>query len=159
MSSSTTRKVVTVAVAIAVIGGLAAFNATFSKGKVDASRVEASAERQEKLKLAQAGTTDQAEAAPSEKPAAPAKDTSSWPATAPDKFKLKFECSNGDFVLEINKSWAPVGVERFYEICRKASMTTRVSSGSFPGSSFNGASRATRIWRRSGGKPRSRMTR
>ncbi len=116
---SNLRKLLTVAVAIAVIGGLAAFNATFSKGKVDASRVEASEERQEKLELAQAGTTDQGDAAAAEKTATPSKDTSAWPATAPDNFKLKFECSNGDFVLEINKSWAPLGVERFYEICKE----------------------------------------
>lgn len=35
---------------------------------------------------------------------------------APDVFKVKFETSKGDFVLEIHKDWAPVGVERFHEL-------------------------------------------
>lgn len=35
---------------------------------------------------------------------------------APDKFKVKFETSAGDFVLEVVRKWAPNGVDRFYEL-------------------------------------------
>lgn len=35
---------------------------------------------------------------------------------APDLFKVKFETTKGDFVLEIHKDWAPIGVERFHEL-------------------------------------------
>lgn len=109
----------TVALALAVLAGLVTFNKFFAQEKVDASRIEATAERAEKLQLAQAGAAE-APAKPAEAaPAAPAEDTSAWPATAPDVYKLKFECSNGDFVLEIRKEWAPLGAERFYEICKE----------------------------------------
>lgn len=35
---------------------------------------------------------------------------------APDKFKVKFETTKGEFVLEITKDLAPIGVERFHEL-------------------------------------------
>ena len=42
-----------------------------------------------------------------------------WPETAPDKFKVKFECTNGEFIIECYKEWAPLGVERFYQLVRE----------------------------------------
>src|SRR5262245_54400907 len=35
---------------------------------------------------------------------------------APDLFKVKFETSKGDFVLQVHKDWAPLGAERFYQL-------------------------------------------
>jgi cyclophilin family peptidyl-prolyl cis-trans isomerase len=35
---------------------------------------------------------------------------------APDLFKVKFETTKGDFVLELHKDWAPLGVERFHQL-------------------------------------------
>jgi peptidyl-prolyl cis-trans isomerase A (cyclophilin A) len=35
---------------------------------------------------------------------------------APDTFKVKFETSKGDIVLQIHKEWAPNGVDRFHEL-------------------------------------------
>jgi peptidyl-prolyl cis-trans isomerase A (cyclophilin A) len=37
---------------------------------------------------------------------------------APDVYKVKFETSKGDFVLQINKEWAPIGAQRFYELVK-----------------------------------------
>jgi len=37
---------------------------------------------------------------------------------APGVFKVKFECSNGDFIVECNKDWAPIGVQRFYDLVK-----------------------------------------
>ena len=36
----------------------------------------------------------------------------------PDIFRVKFETSQGDFVVEANKAWAPRGVDRFHELVR-----------------------------------------
>ena len=35
-----------------------------------------------------------------------------------DTFKVKFECSNGNFVVEVHRDWAPVGVRRFEELVK-----------------------------------------
>lgn len=36
--------------------------------------------------------------------------------TAPDNFKVKFETTKGDFIMEIHRDWAPNGVDRFYNL-------------------------------------------
>jgi len=41
------------------------------------------------------------------------------PKELPNVFKVKFETSVGDFVVEIHKDWAPIGVERFAELLRE----------------------------------------
>jgi peptidyl-prolyl cis-trans isomerase A (cyclophilin A) len=35
---------------------------------------------------------------------------------APDVYKVKFETSKGDFVVQVNKEWAPQGAERFFQL-------------------------------------------
>ncbi len=34
---------------------------------------------------------------------------------APAKYKVKFETTAGDFVVDVTREWAPVGADRFYE--------------------------------------------
>ncbi len=36
----------------------------------------------------------------------------------PETFSVKFETSQGDFVVEANRAWAPHGVDRFHELVR-----------------------------------------
>jgi peptidyl-prolyl cis-trans isomerase A (cyclophilin A) len=36
----------------------------------------------------------------------------------PDVFRVRFQTSQGDFVVEATKSWAPRGVDRFHELVR-----------------------------------------
>ena len=60
--------------------------------------------------LAGCGKTDQTEKKP-----------------VPDVYKVKFETTKGDFVIEVTKAWAPLGAERFYEL---------VTSGFFDNSKF-----------------------
>ena len=36
----------------------------------------------------------------------------------PDVFRVKFETSQGDFLVEAHKDWAPRGVDRFHELLR-----------------------------------------
>src|SRR5438270_643731 len=35
---------------------------------------------------------------------------------APDVYRIKFETSKGEFFLQVNKEWAPVGAERFFQL-------------------------------------------
>jgi peptidyl-prolyl cis-trans isomerase A (cyclophilin A) len=37
---------------------------------------------------------------------------------APDAFRVKFETSKGDFVVEVTRSWAPNGADRFYNLVK-----------------------------------------
>ena len=36
----------------------------------------------------------------------------------PEVFRVKFQTSKGDFVVEARRAWAPHGVDRFYELVR-----------------------------------------
>jgi peptidyl-prolyl cis-trans isomerase A (cyclophilin A) len=38
--------------------------------------------------------------------------------TAPDTFKVLFETTAGDFVVEVVREWAPLGADRFYNLVR-----------------------------------------
>ncbi len=38
--------------------------------------------------------------------------------TAPDLFNVTFETTAGDFTLEVNRSWAPKGADRFYNLVK-----------------------------------------
>lgn len=37
----------------------------------------------------------------------------------PEHFWVKFETTAGDFIVEVHKSWAPIGVERFHELVKE----------------------------------------
>ena len=37
---------------------------------------------------------------------------------APDEFKIRFETTNGNFVLEVHRAWSPIGVDHFYNLVR-----------------------------------------
>jgi peptidyl-prolyl cis-trans isomerase A (cyclophilin A) len=37
---------------------------------------------------------------------------------APDTYKVKFDTSAGVFVVEVNRSWAPLGADRFYNLVK-----------------------------------------
>jgi len=47
--------------------------------------------------------------------------------TAPDVFRARFETSKGDFVIEVQREWAPQGADRFYSL---------VSNGYYEGVHF-----------------------
>jgi peptidyl-prolyl cis-trans isomerase A (cyclophilin A) len=38
--------------------------------------------------------------------------------TAPDKFQAKFDTSQGEFIIEVTRSWAPKGADRFYNLVK-----------------------------------------
>src|SRR3989442_3708541 len=37
-------------------------------------------------------------------------------AQAPDSFRVRFSTTKGDFVMAVHRAWAPVGVDRFYNL-------------------------------------------
>ncbi len=39
-------------------------------------------------------------------------------AKAPEQFKVKFETTKGNFVLQVTRSWAPQGADRFYNLVK-----------------------------------------
>lgn len=39
-------------------------------------------------------------------------------AQAPAKFKVKFTTTKGDFIVESTRAWAPIGVDRFYNLVK-----------------------------------------
>jgi peptidyl-prolyl cis-trans isomerase A (cyclophilin A) len=41
------------------------------------------------------------------------------PAPVPDVYRVKFETSKGDFVIQVNKAWAPLGAARFYTLVQQ----------------------------------------
>lgn len=48
-------------------------------------------------------------------------------AQAPETYRAKFQTSKGDFVIEVTRSWAPNGADRFYNL---------VKSGYYDGARF-----------------------
>ena len=39
-------------------------------------------------------------------------------AKAPEKFDVKFETTRGDFVVQVDRAWAPIGADRFYNLVK-----------------------------------------
>lgn len=39
-------------------------------------------------------------------------------AKAPAKFKVKFTTTQGDFIVEVTRAWAPIGADRFYNLVK-----------------------------------------
>jgi len=46
------------------------------------------------------------------------KNPASFTEKAPDTFKAKFDTSKGAFVIEVHRSWAPLGADRFYNLVK-----------------------------------------
>ncbi len=52
------------------------------------------------------------------KKAAPAEAKQESKSSVPDVFKVRFTTSKGPFVVEVHRDWAPLGVERFYQLVK-----------------------------------------
>jgi len=44
-------------------------------------------------------------------------------AKAPDLYRVKFVTTHGDFVVEVNRDWAPLGADRFYNLVKNRFFT------------------------------------
>ncbi len=115
-------KLVPLAIVLVIIIGIVVVY-EFQPPRLTKSRLKDALATQEELdrtearreavgKAAQAGGEGQASAGIGLAAAEPVEpDVSGGPVS--DVFKVKFECSNGDFVVECHRDWAPIGVERF----------------------------------------------
>lgn len=39
-------------------------------------------------------------------------------ATAPENYQVRFITDQGDFVIKVTRAWAPLGADRFYNLCK-----------------------------------------
>ena len=66
--------------------------------------------------FAQTKATTAAKKSPA--PARSLLDPSTLKATAPATYKVKFTTTQGEFVLQVTRAWAPIGADRFYNLIR-----------------------------------------
>jgi peptidyl-prolyl cis-trans isomerase A (cyclophilin A) len=105
---------------------------------------------------APAATPDSAPAKPAE-PAAAAPtgkaallSPQSLSEEAPAKFKVKFTTTKGDFVVEVERDWAPLGADRFYNLVKHGfyedTRFFRVIKGFMVQFGINGDPAVSRAW-------------
>ena len=72
---------------------------------------------------------------------------------APEVFKVKFETSKGDFIIEVIRFWSPRGADRFYNLTKSGYFTDiaffRVLEGFVAQFGKHGNPELNRVWRAS----------
>jgi len=96
------------------------------------------------------------EAPPADRAAAPAPtaalmNPAEATATAPDTFRVKFETTKGDVMIQVNRGWAPRGADRFYNLVRAGYYSDiaffRVISGFMAQFGIHGDPKVSAVWR------------
>jgi peptidyl-prolyl cis-trans isomerase A (cyclophilin A) len=91
-------------------------------------------------------------AEPTTKPnTAALKDPSKATEKAPDKFTVKLATTAGDIFIDVDKSWAPIGADRIYNLVRAGYYDDvaffRVISGFMAQVGINGDPAVNKVWR------------
>jgi len=77
-------------------------------------------------------------------------DTAALATPAPDSFKVAFETSKGNFVVQAHRDWAPRGVDRFYHLVQLGYFDEtrffRVISGFMAQFGLHGTPRVNAAW-------------
>jgi peptidyl-prolyl cis-trans isomerase A (cyclophilin A) len=72
-------------------------------------------------------------------------------AKAPDVFDVKFTTTKGDFIVQVNRAWAPIGADRFYNLVKHGFFTGapffRVVPGFIIQFGLTGDPAVNRAWR------------
>jgi cyclophilin family peptidyl-prolyl cis-trans isomerase len=72
-------------------------------------------------------------------------------ARAPEVFRVRFATSAGDFIVEVHRSWAPIGADRFYNLATHhffdGQRFFRVRKGVFAQFGIPGDPRIAQAWR------------
>ncbi len=61
----------------------------------------------------------------------PAKERKAAVTTAPDSYRVAFETSRGRIVFQIDRAWAPMGADRFYQARRRRLLRRRPGSSAW----------------------------
>ena len=130
------RNLITLFGVMAIIAGIVVVRSSFEQTiqtETEAKEAEETAKKlEEAAKITEEAKTDEAaanvaEAATTEAPPAEAPGASAdlaaveeipWADAAPETFRVKFDTTAGPFVIESHQPWAPLGHERFYELCK-----------------------------------------
>lgn len=79
-------------------------------------------------------------------------DPSALTETAPELFRARFETSKGPFVIEVHRAWAPIGVDRFYNLVKNGfydgTRFFRVRPGFMAQFGINGNPQIQSAWQR-----------
>jgi peptidyl-prolyl cis-trans isomerase A (cyclophilin A) len=79
-------------------------------------------------------------------------DPSKLTETAPAVFRARFDTSKGPFVIEARREWAPIGVDRFYNLVKNGfydgTRFFRVRPGFMAQFGLNGNSEIQSVWQR-----------
>lgn len=74
-----------------------------------------------------------------------------WSEAAPESFRAVFETTKGTFVIDVQRAWAPIGVDRFYNLVRHGFYDgvrfNRVIEGFIVQWGLSGFPEVTRIWK------------
>jgi cyclophilin family peptidyl-prolyl cis-trans isomerase len=77
--------------------------------------------------------------------------SASMTQTAPATFRVKFQTGQGDFVVEAQRDWAPLGVDRFYNLVKNGfydgTCFFRVISGFMAQFGIHGDPKVAAAWR------------
>jgi peptidyl-prolyl cis-trans isomerase A (cyclophilin A) len=68
------------------------------------------------IALAAACSRGGEKAPPAADTAKPSANTAAVAGAAPDAFRVAFETTRGNFVVQVNRAWAPLGADRFYAL-------------------------------------------
>lgn len=73
-----------------------------------------------------------------------------WSEPAPSSFEVRFETTKGDFVMELHRDWAPIGVDRLYNLVRTGffddSRLYRIRAGFIAQFGLPGDPAVTAVW-------------
>jgi len=74
-----------------------------------------------------------------------------WKTAAPAIYRVKIETTQGEFVMEVHRDWAPIGADRFYNLVRAGfyddSRFFRVIAGRFAQFGIAGDPPIAAVWR------------
>ncbi len=77
-------------------------------------------------------------------------DDPAWDTAAPEQFRIRFMTTKGDFVVEVNRAWAPIGADRLYNLVRFGfyddTRVYRVRAGSFAQFGLSGDPAINAVW-------------